>query len=131
MNIEKYLDQFFKDLKHTPGPWSMDDGHLFTDDKNREYNSIATIHDIWKNDGTAEPNSKLIAQSPELLRTICRTYLMLLIKFAYGQNGTCNEIRISLDGTLSDLRNQISIATGLQCQHIQDVFEQYALKSAN
>lgn len=53
---------------HTPGPWSFDDGHIFIEDKNREYNSIATVHDIYTNDGVVEINSKLLTAAPDLLK---------------------------------------------------------------
>lgn len=55
---------------HTPGPWKYDDGHVFIEDKNREWNSIATVYDIYKNDGTAEFNAPLITKAyliPELI----------------------------------------------------------------
>lgn len=56
--------------QHTPGPWLHDDGHIFIDQKGREYNSIATVYDIYTNDGRAESNTKLIAAAPELLEAL-------------------------------------------------------------
>lgn len=56
--------------QHTPGPWIYDDGHLFTSDTTREYNSIATLHDIYKNDGTPESNAAIIAAAPDMLEAL-------------------------------------------------------------
>lgn len=59
-----------KELTYTPGPWSHDDGHIFSEVNGRKYNSIATVHEIYKNDGTPEcnANAKLIAAAPNLLK---------------------------------------------------------------
>jgi hypothetical protein len=80
------------------------------------------------NDDDGSHNGKLISRAPDMLRSLCRTYLTLLVKFPFNdrQNSTVREIRISLDGTLASLRNEISIATGLECQYIQDTFYLYA-----
>lgn len=131
--IEQYLDEFFKELQHTPGPWKV----ITTKDvkinrTGNEYTAMAIwgeCTDIMYFHGKEEPNSKLIARAPDMLRTICRTYLTLLVKFPFNdrQNSTVREIRITLDGTLSSLRNEISNATGLECQYIQDTFEDYTI----
>lgn len=62
---------------HTPAPWSHDDGHVFTNEKGREYNSIATVHDIYTNDGKVESNAQLIASAPELLEALKYANLLL------------------------------------------------------
>lgn len=133
-NIEKSLDHFFKGLKHTPGPWSPEG----TQGKGKKKRAVFTVikgsisfmphnkHDERYPDERVEANSKLIAYAPDMLRSICRTYLWMLVKFAHDINGTCTSIRISANDTLASLRNQISNATGLECEHIQDTFEQYA-----
>lgn len=125
-NIEKCLDQFFAELQHTPGEWKQNKEVVHNDDI-----FIASIYTLnQKESEYSTANSKLITQSPSMLRSICRTYLFLLVKFPFNdrQNSTVREIRITLDGTLSSLRNEISNATGLECQHIQDTFEEYALQ---
>lgn len=141
-NIEKSLDHFFKELQHTPGEWLLD----CRDDENRKYpyatnglpvyaqtkNGERLITDVsyafvdHSNMKEYESNAELIRCSPSMLRTLCWTYLTLLVKFAYGQNDFCTSARISLNETLASLRNEISQATGLECQHIQDKFEGYA-----
>lgn len=47
-------------MNYTKGNWSEDDGHIFTNIKDRQYNSIATVHDIYDNSGNAENNKSLI-----------------------------------------------------------------------
>ena len=133
VKIEKSLDHFFKGLKHTPGTWydgltpfylRMDqDGSPLTIRSKSHTEEIATV---WTYLLPTEANSKLISAAPDLLRSTCRTYLWMLVKFAYGINDTCTSVRISASDTLASLRNQISNATGLECEYIQDTFEQYA-----
>ncbi len=55
------------ETKHiTKGKWMHDDGHIFTDNSNgtnTKYNSIASVHDIYSDDGTPECNYKLILEA--------------------------------------------------------------------
>lgn len=148
-NIEKCLNEFFKELQHTPGPWKFEDEFIRATILENDRRIVDTCADAEQatrvedyGNMIADPyvrpskffnteieaNSKLISRAPDMLRSICRTYLFLLVKFPFNdrQNSTVREIRITLDGTLSSLRNEISNATGLECQHIQDTFEQYA-----
>lgn len=125
-NIEKSLDHFFKELKHTPGSWWKPQYESEVMEGPRGDIKICRIHAVSEKDDGSH-NGKLIAQAPDLLRSTCRTYLWMLVKFAYGINDTCTSIRISASDTLASLRNQISNATGLECEYIQDTFEQYAL----
>jgi hypothetical protein len=135
MNIEQQLDDFLNELQHTYGPWKAgrtpfylkagQKGEPLTIRSPHHTEEIATV---WTCALPTEANSKLITRSPDMLRTLCRTYLMLLIKFAWGQNSTCNEINISLQSTLADLRNAICNATGLECQYVQEKFEGYVME---
>lgn len=130
--IDTCIQEFLATLQHTPGPWKIT-GILIEAKKANPAIEVCSVSSIdWitreliPNEEQVTPaNSKLISSSPGMLSTLCYTYLTLLVKFAYGQNSTCNEIRISLDGTLASLRNSISVATGLECEHVQTVFEQY------
>lgn len=140
MTITEAVAEFFKQLKHTPSPWIFD-----IEDMN-VYNAVGSgICNVFRRakvvgtDDVEKPgksietqtNAKLIAAAPEMLRSICITYLTLLVKFAYGQNDFCTSARISLDGTLADLRNKISIATGLEGKYVQEWFESKAQEVAN
>lgn len=137
-NIEQYLNEFFKELQIFPGPWHIEDqGGNSVNVHSSEFDNFEVCA-VW-NAGPecldedlraqCQANSKLIARAPDLLRSTCRTYLLLLVKFPFaGSNSTVKEIRISLDSTMASLRNEISIATGLECQHIQDTFEDWAYK---
>lgn len=135
--IEKYLDKFFQELDHTPAPWSIEDQggnsmNIHTSADNYEEYEICAVWNAGPEclqlelQEEAKANSKLITEAPRMLRTICRTYLLMLVKFHHGINETVTSVRISMDGTLANLRNDISMATGLECQHIQDTFEEYA-----
>lgn len=136
-NIEQYLDQFMGQMKHTPGPWEgghtpfylrmKQTGDPITLRSDAHTEEIATV---WTCMLPTEANAKLIAQSPNMLRSICRTYLQLLLTFRYGQDEKTNLLRIGLDSTLALLRNDITLATGLDGQYVQDTFEQY-VKDAN
>lgn len=118
-NIEKSINHFFQRLGHTPGPWFYNE-----DFDIRPSNKPAVAYAIWDTvvykEPTAEANGRLISEAPAMLRTICRTYLWMLVNVKY--RGT-----LTVDQTLADLRNQISEATGIECQEVQDSFEQYAL----
>ena len=123
--IEQYLDEFFKELQHTPGPWRP---HEYNE---AVFGASSRVCVTVLQGGSAKPvdqaNCKLISRAPDMLRSICRTYLTLLVKFAYGQNDFCTSARISLNDTLASLRNEISNATGLESRHLQDTFEDYVV----
>lgn len=57
-------------MKYTKGKWSKDDGHIFTEIEDRKYNSIATVHDIHDNYGTAESNISLIYACPDMYEAL-------------------------------------------------------------
>lgn len=134
-NIEKCLDQFFVELLHTPGPWAWGNtphylrmqqpGIPITIRSKAHTEEIATV---WTHLLPTEVNSKLIAQSPAMLRELCRVYLIMLVKFGYGVNETVTSIRttIWMQAMLASLCGQISDATGLDAKHVHDTFEQYA-----
>ena len=118
-NIEKALDNFFQRLGHTPGPWIV---------RPNRHNLPIQVHaqegficepDHQNNIERTTADCTLIAQSPAMLRTLCRTYLSLLARLD-------SEVRGSIDSTLAGLRNQISDATGIESQQVQETFEQYA-----
>lgn len=52
--------------KHTPSPWKHDDGHIFTNEEGREYNSIARIYDIQDSNGNVESNANIIVLAPKM-----------------------------------------------------------------
>jgi len=60
---------------YTPAPWKHDDGHIFTDLKGREYNSIATVHEIYDNNGKPETNNQLITAAPDLADALANMVL--------------------------------------------------------
>lgn len=120
--IEKSLNHFFQRLGHTPGPWEFCNSEYSSEliasaDKGKGEDSILYHGADWP---ITIPNARLIIQSPAMLRTLCRTYLWMLVNVKY--RGT-----LTVDQTLADLRNEISEATGITCQEVQDTFEQYCL----
>lgn len=125
--IEQKLDEFFKTLIHTQGTWKYELD--VAGSTARVYAKGNHVANIWSGRKPSmeivEANSKLISASPDMLRTLCRTYLTLLVKFNY-KNSKVIPMRIQLDGTLADLRNQICLATGLEGRLVQDTFEGYA-----
>jgi hypothetical protein len=106
-NIEKSLDHFFRELQHSKDTWG--NFNLPTDPEEKA-------------------NAILIMAAPDMLRELCRAYLTMLVKFGYGVNSTVTEIRTSIwmQSMLASLCGQISEATRLEANHIQDTFEQYA-----
>ncbi len=127
--IEHCITEFFKELLHTEGPWIS---HPYFEAVNGPNKRICLL---VSQGGSLRPqdkeNCKLISRSPDLLRSVCNTYLTLLVKFKFGQNEFCNSVHISLDSTFASLRNEISLATGLECQYIQDKFEAYVNEIGN
>ena len=134
--IEQYLDEFFKELQHTPGTWRpqgitvLAPGHGWKGVEVCKATSLDILSNRTVNneDAVTPANVTLIAAAPTMLRTLCRTYLTMLVKFRYGQNSTVNSVRISMDATLSDLRNAICNSTRLDGQHVQDTFEHYVTR---
>lgn len=57
-------------MNYTKGKWFKDDGHVFTEAEGREYNSIATVHDIYDNDGKVESNMSLISACPDMYEAL-------------------------------------------------------------
>lgn len=129
--IKQCLDQFLNGLKHFPGHW-----HTSEDQGGNSVVVIASEFDdfevcaVWNAgpeclDEDLRPkaiaNSKLIARAPDMLRSICWTYLYLLFRFREP-----SMIRLTMNSTLEDLRNQISHATGLDDMTVQETFEQFA-----
>lgn len=136
MTITEAVAEFFKHLKHTPGPWEAmpnqsNHGETICIQNKAAWMLADVLIPFEKDEPEALANSKLISCAPEMLRSICITYLTLLVKFAYGQNDFCTSARISLDGTLADLRNKISLATGLEGKYVQEWFESKAQEVAN
>jgi len=89
---------------HTPAPWVHDDGHVFTENAhgtNSEYNSIASVHEIYDDNGAPQSNAKLITAAPELLQALL-TAQDTLIKL--NVNSIC-------DNTLLLVTNAIKKAT--------------------
>lgn len=115
-NIERALDDFFQRLNHASGPWYLM--------KNDDGGNLRVCHRTDK-PITQQINSldtgKLIVQAPDMLRTLCRTYLSILVRVRYGT------ARVSLNDVLADLRDVISDATGWQGVDVQSFFEQYAM----
>lgn len=129
--ISNKIDQFFKSLGHTPGPWKFEDEYVRAEvlNENDYGNQVADVimrpENIYQDE--LRFNGALIAQAPQLLRTIAHTYLTLLVYFAYGEGSEdINLLRIRIDFVLADLRNKISLATSRECQELQTIFEDLA-----
>lgn len=121
-NIEKALDNFFQRLGHTPGPW------FFTEDYDvRPEDKAPIAQAYWTQflkEETVKANALLISESPAMLRTLCRTYLWMLTNLTYGTPTAT--FRIKAQEILAGLVGQISEATGIDQQQVQETFEQYA-----
>lgn len=130
--IEQYLDEFFKDLKHTPGPWEKcstqhNQGEtMCIQTKKGKVISEVLVH--FESELEAKSNTVLLSQAPETLRTLCRTYLTLLVKFAYGKTTVATTARILMNPELADLRNAISLSTGMGGKEVQDTFEHFVYR---
>lgn len=124
-SIEKKLNEFFATLKHTKMQWMLP-GNMDFDVMTSPRGDLK-IAKVYTVDLKGLPyvatlaNAKLIVHAPEMLRSLCRTYLFLLVK-----NASLNIIRIDLDSTLASLVGQIADATGWTGEYVQTTFELYA-----
>ncbi|HEY9341920.1 MAG TPA: hypothetical protein VIQ23_10080 [Hanamia sp.] len=89
------------EIKHTPTPWAYDDGHIFINEKDRDYNSIAHVYDIYKNDGTPEANAFFIV-------TACNNFDVLIETL-----GDIIDCQYNPTKTLAGLNGAISAAQKL------------------
>ncbi len=117
--IEQCLNHFFQRLGHTPGPWRFEDEFVRSNKSDDFGNVVAdtSIKPYPQFEDEQNANGLLVAQAPAMLRTLCRTYLHLLT----------HTKSLYLPELLVPLRDQISEATGISWQEVQDTFEQYAL----
>lgn len=123
-NIEKALDNFFQRLGHTPGPWEIRypsgiDMDIIPKEGPkicffRGYSHSVELMDEYQDKEVA--NANLVSHSPDMLRTLCRTYLHLLT----------NTRSLYLPEILVPLRDQVSAATGIESHEIERTFTQYA-----
>lgn len=130
-NIEQALDNFFQRLGHTPGPWKYtphhfdeNEGHLFFEGVEEGPCTINLKGAVAMSQEELNIHGRLIAQSPAMLRTLCRTYLWMLTNLTYGTPTAT--FRIKSQEILAGLVGQISEATGIDHQQVQETFEQYA-----
>lgn len=104
-----------KESLHTPLPWSYDDGHIFTDEPNRDYNSIAHVYDIYTNEGSQETgyNAKLIVTAVnnhyKLIEALEKTnneynYALKLLAEAGGFTYSENNVSLSNKQLLTQIK---------------------------
>ncbi len=71
-------------------------------------------------------DARLISQAPDMLKTICHTYLNLLITMPPSYRNTTPGQQM-----LSTLRGQICAATGQEDQTVQEYYEDLAFECKN
>lgn len=83
--IDSCLKEFFSELEHTPGPWN----YAIDEESGESWivnEQSVMFTDNWANDPIAHvgnaANAQFFASAPNMLYTICQTYLVLLVKFA-------------------------------------------------
>lgn len=108
------------EFKHTPGPWQE---HKFGEAvyTNKKRVCVTSTQRTTASEED-KANAKLIAASPSMLQTILDTYIALQMQANRDVLFACHT-----DGTRASLRNQISVATGVDCRVIQEHVEQLCM----